>query len=254
MIDSHAHLDGEAFAEDGEEIIEQLADEGIDFVVNIGADLDSSKASAALAQVHERIYATVGVHPHDALTYNDQVEKELIALAQQKKVVAIGEIGLDFYYDYSPREVQREVFWRQLALADQLHLPVVIHSRDAAQETYDILKEAHAKYDFQAIIHCFSQSVEMMKGYVAMGDFIGLGGAVTFKNAKVPKEVALHVPLEHLVLETDCPYMTPVPYRGKRNEPKYIKKTAQYIAELRNMEVEELVRHTDRNTKRFYGI
>lgn len=254
MIDSHAHMDDIAFEEDRDYIISHLKQEGVDVIINIGADLASSRHSVDLAKKYDNVYATVGIHPHQACDYSEEAEKDLLKLAEEKKVVAIGEIGLDYYYDYSPRKVQREVFERQLFLAHKLGLPVVIHSRDASQETYETLKKAHETYEFQAIIHCFSQSVEMMERYIAMGDMIALGGAVTFKNSKVPKEVAREVPLDYLILETDCPYMAPVPYRGKRNEPKYIKKTAQYIAELRNMDVRDLLEHTDKNTKRFYRI
>lgn len=254
MIDSHAHLDDSRYDRDRHEIIKNLKQEGVDLVVNIGADLESSKNSYYLAKTYEPIYATVGVHPHNAKTYTPAVEAELTALALKPKVVAIGEIGLDFYYDHSPRDVQREVFRKQLELAHEVNLPVVIHSRDASQETFDILKEYHKKFKFQAIIHCFSQSVEMMREYVKLGDYIALGGAVTFKNAKTPKQVAMEVPLDHLILETDCPYMTPVPFRGKRNEPKYIQKVANYIAQLREMDVKDLIRHTDENTKRFYQL
>ena len=168
--------------------------------------------------------------------------------------MAIGEIGLDYYYDNSPRDIQREVFKKQIALAAKLKKNIVIHSRDASEETFEILKEAHEKYEFVALIHCFSQSVEMMEKYLKMGDYIALGGAVTFKNSKTPKEVAKKVDLERLLLETDCPYMTPVPYRGKRNEPKYVKFTCNYIADLRQIESSELEKITAANTKRFFGI
>lgn len=254
MIDSHAHLDDEAFDEDREEVINNLKSDGIDLIVNNSSDLPSSKNSVELASKYENIYAAIGVHPHEAETYNDEVRSELIELSKNEKVVAIGEIGLDYYYDNSPREIQREVFKKQIELASKLGKNIVIHSRDASQETFDILKEAHEKYDFTALIHCYSQSVEMLEEYLKMGDYIALGGAVTFKNAKTPKEVAEVVPLDKLLLETDCPYMTPVPHRGKRNEPKYVKLVADYIADLRKIDVEELVKHTDENTKRFFGI
>jgi TatD DNase family protein len=254
VIDSHAHLDDEAFDLDREEVIDRLKSDGIDIVINNSSDLLSSKNSVELAKKYENIYACIGVHPHDAKTYTDEVERELIELSKNEKVVAIGEIGLDYYYDNSPREIQREVFKKQIELASKLGKNIVIHSRDASQETFDILKEAHEKYDFTALIHCYSQSVEMLEEYLKLGDYIALGGAVTFKNAKTPKEVAEVVDLDRLLLETDCPYMTPVPHRGKRNEPKYVKLVAEYIADLRNITVEELVRHTDENTKRFFGI
>lgn len=254
MIDSHVHLDDEAFKEDREDIIKSLGENGIELVINNSSDLPSSERSVELANKYENIYAAIGVHPHEARTYDDEVDKRLIELSGDKKVLAIGEIGLDYYYDNSPRDVQKEVFKRQIELAARLKKNIVIHSRDAAKDTFDILKEAHEKYDFTALIHCFSQSVDMMREYLKMGDYIALGGAVTFKNAKTPKEVAKAVDLDRLLLETDCPYMTPVPYRGKRNEPKLVKFTCQYIADLRQMDALELEKITGENTKRFFGI
>ena len=254
MIDSHVHLDDEAFNGDREDIIKSLGENGIELVINNSSDLPSSERSVELANKYENIYAAIGVHPHEARTYDDEVEKRLIELSRDKKVLAIGEIGLDYYYDNSPRDVQKEVFKRQIELAAKLKKNIVIHSRDAAKDTFDILKEAHEKYDFTALIHCFSQSVDMMREYLKMGDYIALGGAVTFKNAKTPKEVAKTVDLDRLLLETDCPYMTPVPYRGKRNEPKLVKFTCQYIADLRQMDASELEKITGENTKRFFGI
>ena len=254
MIDSHVHLDDEAFKGDREDIIKSLGENGIELVINNSSDLPSSERSVELANKYENIYAAIGVHPHEARTYDDEVEKRLIELSRDKKVLAIGEIGLDYYYDNSPRDVQKEVFKRQIELAAKLKKNIVIHSRDAAKDTFDILKEAHEKYDFTALIHCFSQSVDMMREYLKMGDYIALGGAVTFKNAKTPKEVAKAVDLYRLLLETDCPYMTPVPYRGKRNEPKLVKFTCQYIADLRQMDASELEKITGENTKRFFGI
>lgn len=254
MIDSHVHLDDEAFNGDREDIIKSLGENGIELVINNSSDLPSSERSVELANKYENIYAAIGVHPHEARTYDDEVEKRLIELSGDKKVLAIGEIGLDYYYDNSPRDVQKEVFKRQIELAARLKKNIVIHSRDAAKDTFDILKEAHEKYDFTALIHCFSQSVDMMREYLKMGDYIALGGAVTFKNAKTSKEVAKAVDLDRLLLETDCPYMTPVPYRGKRNEPKLVKFTCQYIADLRQMDASELEKITGENTKRFFGI
>ena len=254
MIDSHVHLDDEAFDEDRIEVIESLSENGIELVINNSSDLPSSERSVELANKNENIYAAIGVHPHEASSYNDEVEKRLIELSENKKVVAIGEIGLDYYYDFSPRDVQKKVFKRQIELAAKLNKNIVIHSREAAKDTFDILKEAHEKYDFTALIHCFSQSVDMMREYLKMGDYIAIGGAVTFKNAKTPKEVAKVVDLDRLLLETDCPYMTPVPYRGKRNEPKFVKFSCQYIADLRQMDAGELEEITAINTKRFFGL
>lgn len=253
MIDAHSHLENEAFDEDREAIIARMKDDGLDAVVNVGSDIETSRKVVDLAEKNEGLFAVVGVHPQEADGYNEEVEKELVDLSKKEKVVAIGEIGLDYYYENSPREVQREVFLKQMDLAVKVDLPIVIHSRDAAEETYDIVAnflEQHPNYPI--LIHCFSYSYEMMERFVALGCIISLGGVTTFKNAKTPKRVAEGVPIDHLLLETDCPYMTPTPYRGKRNEPKYVKYVAENIADLREMDVEELIRHTDENTKRFY--
>lgn len=255
MIDSHAHLDDPKFDLDRDSLIKNLEKHGIEYVFNIGADIVSSRNSVALADKYENIYAVVGIHPHDASSYNEEIEKELIELAKNKKVVAIGEIGLDYYYDNSPRDIQMEVFKKQIELAAKLNLPIVIHSRDAHKDTFDTLKEAREKYpDMKVLIHCYSSSVEMMREYMKLGFYISLGGAVTFKNSVTPKEVAKEVPLDRLLLETDSPYMAPVPLRGKRNEPMFVKYVAEEIASLRGINVEEVIDKTSKNTKEFYGI
>lgn len=254
MIDSHVHLDDAKFDYDRENLIENLKEHGLDRVYNIGADLESSIASVELADKYEIIKAVIGVHPHAASEYNQEVEDKLIELAKNENVRAIGEIGLDYYYDNSPRDIQVQVFKKQIELANKLKLPIVVHSREAAKETFDIISSYKEKYkDLKFLIHCFSQSVEMMREYVKMGCYIALGGVVTFKNSKVPKEVAKEVPLENLLLETDCPYLAPEPMRGKRNEPMFIKYSAQKIAEIREISLEELLKATDENTRRFYN-
>jgi len=253
MIDAHSHLENEAFDEDREAIIARMKDDGLDAVVNVGSDIETSRKVVDLAEKNEGLFAVVGVHPQEADGYNEEVEKELVDLSKKEKVVAIGEIGLDYYYENSPREVQREVFLKQMDLAAKVDLPIVIHSRDAAEETYNIVEnflEEHPNHPI--LIHCYSYSYEMMERFVALGCVISLGGVTTFKNAKTPKRVAAGVPLDHLLLVTDCPYMTPTPHRGKRNEPKYVRLVAENIADLREMDVDELIRHTDENTKRFY--
>ncbi|CDZ75290.1 TatD like proteins [Peptoniphilus sp. ING2-D1G] len=253
MIDSHVHLDDPAFDYDREALIKKLPEQGISRVYNIGADIESSVASVKLADEYDHVKAVIGIHPHSAKTYNDEIEEKLIELAKNENVKAIGEIGLDYYYDNSPRDIQVEVFKKQIELAHKLGLPIVIHSRSASQETFDIIKSSLKEYpDLKFLIHCFSQSVEMMKEYVKMGCYIALGGVVTFKNSKEPKKVAEEVPLDKLLLETDCPYLAPVPMRVKRNEPYYIKYVAEEIAKIRNISVDELVEVTDANTRRFY--
>lgn len=256
MIDSHAHLEDEAFDSDRDEILGNLKKDGVDFLFNCGSSLKTSEESVELSKKYENVYAIVGVHPEHAGSYSEEIEAKIEKLTEEEKTVAIGEIGLDYHYDDMPsKEVQRRVFIFQLELAKKLQLPVVIHSRDAKQETFDILK-AHKEKDqnFRCILHCYSGGVELMREYMKLGFFISLGGVTTFKNARIPKEVAKEVPIERLLLETDCPYMTPVPYRGKRNEPKYVLETAKYIAELRKISLEELLFHTDKNTFEFFGL
>ena len=253
MIDAHSHLENEAFDDDREEIIARMDADGLDAVVNVGSDIETSRAVVDLAKKHDKLYAVVGVHPQEADSYNPEVREELVELAKDEKVLAIGECGLDYYYENSPREVQREVFRAMCDLAVEVDLPLVIHSRDAAEETYDIVRdflEAHPGH--HVLIHCYSYSLEMMERFMALGCYLSLGGVTTFKNAKVPKKVAAAVPIDRLLLETDCPYMTPEPNRGKRNEPKFVADVAKNIAALRGMDVAELVARTDENTKRFY--
>lgn len=254
LIDSHAHLDDKRFEGDRERIINSLEDNGIDLVINVGAGMETSKASVDLANKYENIYAVVGVHPHSAKELEGGDLSELKELAQQDKVVAIGEIGLDFYYDNSPRDVQRKWFKAQIELAKELNKPVVIHTRDAAQETFDILKEAAEDGKLKCLLHCYSGSAEMAEEYIKLGFYISLGGPVTFKNARVPKEVAKVVPLDRLLIETDSPYLTPEPYRGKRNEPMYVKYVAEKIAQEKGITLEEVAKATSENAYGFFGI
>lgn len=253
LIDSHAHLDDRRFDDDREMIINNLKNNNIELVINIGADLKTSVASVDLANKYENIYAAVGVHPHSAKEVNTMVMEMIKELAENEKVVAIGEIGLDFYYDNSPRDIQRKWFIEQLKLAKELDLPVIIHTRDASQETYDILKN-NQDGTVRGVMHCYSGSVEMAARYIDMGFYISLGGPVTFKNARVVREVAEAVPLDKLLIETDCPYLTPEPYRGKRNEPVYVKYVAEKIAEIKGITYKELVKATNENAKRLFNI
>ncbi|MBU5427976.1 TatD family hydrolase [Tissierella pigra] len=253
LIDSHAHLDDPRFDNDRDKLINSLEDNGVEIVINIGADLQTSISSVSLAEKYDNIYAAIGVHPHSAKEVDNSTIEVLRTFAKRDKVVAIGEIGLDYYYDNSPRDIQRKWFIEQLNLAKELNLPVVIHTRDAAQETFDILKEAQDG-SLRGVLHCYSGSVEMAMEYIKMGFYISLGGPVTFKNAKVSKEVAKNIPLDKLLIETDCPYLTPEPYRGKRNEPVYVRYVAGTIAELRGITYEELERTTNRNTKDLFKI
>ena len=220
-------------------------------IINCASHLDSARFSLRLAEQYDYVYAAVGIHPHEAAEASATWEEELYALAQHKKAVAIGEIGLDYHYDFSPRDVQRKVFEKQLDIAKELSLPVIIHDREAHGDMYDILS---SRKDLSGVIHCFSGSVELARQTVDMGMYIGLGGAVTFKNARVPVEVAQYIPLDRLLLETDAPYMTPVPYRGKRCDSSHIALTAQKIADVKGITVDELLKVTRQNVERLFGL
>lgn len=251
IFDSHAHYDDEAFDQDRGEILRNLPAQGICRIVNVGADLQGCRDAVALAAAYPYIYAGVGIHPECVNDTPDEALNEVGTLLDAPKVVAVGEIGLDYHFeDNAPREVQREWFAKQLALANRRGFPVIVHDRDAHGDTMELL----CKYRPKGVVHCFSGSVEMMREVVRLGMYIGLGGAVTFKNARVPVEVAAAVPLNHLLLETDAPYMAPVPYRGKRCDSSMIAKTAERIAEIRQMPVEELLKATQQNASRLFGI
>ncbi|NLC43956.1 MAG: TatD family hydrolase [Clostridiales bacterium] len=253
LFDSHAHLDDKRYNPDRQALIEGLPSRGISYVVNAGADMESSHRSVQLAEEYPFIYATVGVHPHDAEGMKDQDLDTLLDMAKRPKVVAIGEIGLDFYYDNSPRESQRKRFADQLELSIEASLPVVIHSRDAHGETMDILKSYSSRLK-GCVLHCYSGSWELAKVYQSMGFCISLGGTVTFKNAVKTVEVAQNIDINQLLIETDSPYLTPHPHRGKRNDPSLVSLVAEGIAEIRGMKKEELAEITKTNACRFFNI
>ncbi|NMB08658.1 MAG: TatD family hydrolase [Tissierellia bacterium] len=253
LIDSHAHLDDRRFNRDRDRLIESLKENGIDLVINPGADLQTSIKAVALAEKYENIYAAVGVHPHSAKEMDDSTVNVLKSFTNREKVIAIGEIGLDYYYDNSPRDIQRKRFIEQLNLAKEVDLPVIIHSRSAAGETFEILKEAQDG-NLEGVLHCYSGSVEMAREYIKLGFYISIAGPVTFKNARVLKEVAKEVPLDKLLIETDAPYLTPEPYRGKRNEPIYVRYVAGTIAEIKGITFEEVAKATSENTKKLFRI
>lgn len=252
FIDSHAHLDDKRFDADRDMIIKNLKENKVDYVFNIGADLESSETSVKLANQYDNIYAVVGVHPHSAKEVDENTIDRLKELSKEEKVIAIGEIGLDYYYDNSPRDLQVKWFKEQIKLAKEVNLPIVIHTRDASQETFDILKE-NAK-DHPVIMHCYSGSVEMAEEYVKLGYYISIAGPLTFKNARIPKEVVENIPMDRLLIETDCPYLTPVPYRGKRNEPMFVKYVAEEMAKIKGISVEEVGRITSRNLQKAFSI
>ena len=249
LIDSHAHLNNEAFDEDRKELFDRIK-ENMDFVVNIGYDLESSEISVEYANKYDFIYATIGFHPDEIGGYNEVAEKKLEELAKNKKVVAIGEIGLDYHWMTFPKEKQQEIFRRQLELAKKLNKPVVIHSREAMEDTLKILREYP---EIKGIFHCYPGSVESAKEVIARF-YLGIGGVLTFKNAKKLVEVVENIPLDRLILETDCPYMAPTPFRGKRNEPMYVEYVAKKIAEIKNISYEEVVKATNENTKKAYRL
>ena len=225
----------------------------MDLVINPGADLNSSIKAVSLSEQYDNIYAAVGVHPHSAKEMDDSTIEILKSFTNREKVIAIGEIGLDYYYDNSPREIQQKRFIEQLNLAKEVELPVIIHTREAAKDTFDIIKEAQDG-SLEGVMHCFSGSVEMAMEYIKLGFYISLAGPVTFKNARVSKEVAKTVPLDKLMIETDAPYLTPEPYRGKRNEPFYVRYIAGTIAELRGMTFEEVATKTSENARKLFNI
>ena len=249
LVDTHCHLDNEKFDEDRLEVIERIK-ENLEFCVNIGYDLASSKKSLELAKEYDFIYAVIGVHPIDIAEYDEEVEKELELLGKNPKVVAIGEIGLDYHWMTEPKEIQQERFKRQLELAERLNKPVVIHTRDAMEDTVNILKEYP---NITGVIHCYPGSLETAKQLVDRF-YLGIGGTLTFKNSKKAVEVVKDIPLDRIVIETDCPYLTPEPFRGKRNEPIYVEYVAKKIAEIKEISVEDVTKITTENAKKLYRI
>lgn len=250
IIDTHTHIYDKQFEEDFDDVINRIENQ-LEGIVSIGFDLESSQKSVELAKKYNFVHAVVGVHPVDISKYNDEVEKEIEKLAlNEEKVVAIGEIGLDYHWMADPKEVQAEGFRKQMALAEKVKKPVVIHTREALQDTLDILAEFP---NVGGILHCYPGSYEAAKPFLDRY-FLGVGGTLTFKNNKKTKELVEVLPLEKIVIETDCPYLTPVPFRGKRNEPIYTSYVAEEIARIKNISVEEVIKVTTENAKKIYGI
>ena len=252
LFDTHAHILDDQFNDDREQVIRNIYD-NMALVVNIGCNLEDCPHTVALAEQYDKLYAAVGLHPEDVKTYTPEGWDMICRLAEHPKVVGIGETGLDYYWDTSTKDAQKVLFEQHIDLAKQLHKPLVIHDREAHGDTLEILKRTNAK-EAGGILHAFSGSVEMAMEVIKMGFYIGLGGPVTFKNARKAVEVAQAIPLEYLVIETDCPYMAPVPFRGKRNEPMLVQHTAAKIAELRGISLEELIEATYQNGKRVYRL
>ena len=256
FIDSHCHIDGPEYDADREQVIARALDAGVTTMLNVGTGDPHSGAferAVELAEKHSEVFAAVGVHPHDAKLFDDAAEKRLIDLAKQcNRVIAWGEIGLDYHYDHSPREVQRDVFRRQLRIARSLNLPVVIHSREADDDTILILREELSDYDRGGVMHCFGGSLQMARDAIDLGFLISFAGNLTFKKADDLRDIARQLPLDLLLIETDCPYLTPVPFRGKRNEPARVVETARCLADLYGRDVEEIGRTTSENFKRLF--
>lgn len=253
IFDTHAHYDDSDFDIDREELLEQMRAAGVSHIVNVGASLESTKRSLELAQKYDFIYASVGVHPSDTDELNEETFDWLKKQCSQPKVVAVGEIGLDYYWDEPERTIQKEWFARQISLGREKKLPLVIHSRDAAQDTIDIMKAEKAE-EAGGILHCFSYTKETAKIFLDMGFSFGIGGVITFKNAKKLKEAVEYISLDKIVIETDCPYLSPEPNRGKRNSSLNLPYVVKAIAELKNLSEEEVFKATYENAKRIYRI
>ena len=249
-FNTHTHLNSKELYSQRDIFIKRALDNNVDYIVVAGYDLPSSKYAVEIAQEYPFIYATVGISPNDCLETTDADLNEIEALLQNPCVVALGEIGLDYYWEDVPHDKQKDIFQKQIDIAKKHDKPIVIHARDAYEDTYRILKQAAHR----GIMHCYSGSVEMAKRYIEIGFEISLAGPVTFKNARVPKEVATVIGIDHLMIETECPYLAPHPFRGKLNEPANVVYIAQEIAKLKNMEIEDVARITTFNAKRMFGI
>jgi TatD DNase family protein len=266
LIDSHCHIDGEAFDDDRDDVVRRAREVGVVAMLNIGTGdphSDDFRKAVAVAEKYGNVFASVGVHPHDAKLYDDKAEEHLIDLAKSEKVIGWGEIGLDYYYDHSPRDVQREVFRRQICTARDLDLPVIIHSRDADDETVEILTEEFSEKtensklkteSWRGIMHCFGGTPKMAEALMPLGFMISFAGNVTFKKAENLRDAARVVPLDKLLVETDCPFLTPIPFRGKRNEPAYVEHTARFLADLYGTTFEKLASQTTKNFIDFFGL
>ena len=250
IFDTHAHYDDERFNDDRAHVLLSLKDSGVCGVIDCGCDLSSSLKAIELSDKYGFVYAAVGIHPHETAEAGANDFDEIKKLFSKEKVVAVGEIGLDYHYDFSPREVQLTFFERQIILSKELDLPIIVHDREAHEDTMNLLK----KYKPKGVVHCFSGSAEMAKEVLKLGMYIGLGGAVTFKNARKPLEVAAIIPDDRLLLETDCPYMAPVPFRGSRCDSTMIAYTAQKLAEERGCEVQSLIDKCRVNAKELFKL
>ncbi len=253
LFDTHAHLNATQFEEDVVEVIERAKSENVSHIVVVGFDRETITRAMELTEQYDMIYAAVGWHPVDAIDMTDEDLDWIKQLAAHPKVVAIGEMGLDYYWDKSPKEIQQEVFRKQIRLAKEVELPIIIHNREATEDVVKILQEENAS-EVGGIMHCFTGSLETAEQCMKMNFYLSFGGPVTFKNAKKPKEVVKEIPMDFLLIETDCPYLTPHPFRGKRNEPSYVKYVAEQIAELKGLTFEEVAKKTSDNAMKLFGI
>ena len=258
FVDSHCHIDGPEYDADRQEVIARAIDAGVTTMLNVGTGDPHSGAferAIELAEKHQTILAAIGVHPHDAKLFDDAAQKRLTELAgQSKRVVAWGEIGLDYHYDHSPRQVQRVVFRRQLRIARERNVPVVIHSREADDDTIEILRDELAGYERAGVMHCFGGGLALALSAIKLGFYISFAGNLTFKKAEDLRDIARQLPRDRLLVETDCPYLTPVPFRGKRNEPARVIETARQLAELHGQDQDEMGRITSENFGRLFGV
>lgn len=253
LFDTHVHLNARQFKEDRDEVIKRAFDAGVNYMVVVGFNQETIPLALEIAEAYDTIYAAVGWHPVDAINCTDNDLRYIEEMAGHPKVVALGEMGLDYHWDKSPKDVQKEVFRQQIRLAKKLNMPIIIHNREATEDIIDILQQENAK-DVGGIMHCYNDSVEYVQACLDMNFYISLGGPVTFKNAPLPKEVAQQVPINRLLIETDAPYLAPHPNRGKRNEPAYVRLIAEYIAQLRGLSLDELGHQTTKNAFNVFKI
>ena len=253
IFETHAHYDDRRFDDDREELLQKMEESGIGRIINSGASVDSTKKTVELAEKYPNVYAAVGVHPTDAEELDETFLEWMKEKAAWEKTVAIGEIGLDYYWEKEPEVQANQRYWfkRQLELAKEVDLPVIVHSRDAAADTMQILKDVK-EWNLKGVIHCYSYSKEMALEFIKMGYYIGVGGVITFKNAKKLVETVEAIPLERILLETDCPYMAPEPFRGKRNSSLYLPYVVQKIAEIKGVSTEEVERVTEANARALF--
>ena len=252
FIDSHSHLILEAFDNDRDNVIQQALSNGITHIVQSCDNLDEIEKNLILTKKYENLYSSIGIHPHEAKLWTDVSYDTIVKYTKEEKVIAIGEAGLDFYYNYSPQDIQVKVFREQIKIANEVSLPLIIHTRDAFKETIEILREEKIKHG--GVFHCYTGDLDSAREAIKLGFYISWSGILTFKKASDLKEVAKNIPLKNTLIETDCPFLTPIPHRGERNEPKYVKYVAEELRKIHNVNIEEIGEITSENTKKLFGI